>query len=211
MRGLRFSRRELRDLAVAWVVLSVAFTAFYPAFRGALFALLNGREPEQALGALALGVAVSVVTVGVGFLLHELAHKVVAVRFGQIAEFRADYNMLFVALMAGFAGFLFAAPGAVYHRGRITRREQGLIALAGPVTNVALAVVFAPLFLFGSGLLGLIGVLGVVINLLLAGFNMIPFGPLDGKKVLAWNKVVYAATAGPMIAAGLFAVFGPGI
>jgi Zn-dependent protease len=207
--GLRFSRRELRDLAVAWLVLSVAFTAFY--FRAPLLALFNGREAEQALGALGLGVAVSVVTVGVGFLLHELAHKVIAVRFGQIAEFRADYNMLFLALMAGFAGFLFAAPGAVYHRGRITKREQGLIALAGPVTNVALAVVFAPLLLFGPGILGVVGALGVGINLLLAGFNMIPFGPLDGKKVLAWNKVVYAATAVPMIAAGVFAVFGPGI
>jgi Zn-dependent protease len=206
--GLRFSGRELRDLAIAWVVLSVAFTVFY--FRGPVFDLLNGRAAAEAITALGTGVAVSVVTVGVGFLLHELAHKVIAVRFGQVAEFRADYNMLFLALMAGFAGFLFAAPGAVYHRGRVTRREQGLIALAGPVTNVALAIVFAPLLLFG-GVLGLIGALGVVINLLLAGFNMIPFGPLDGKKVLAWNKVVYAATAVPMIAAGVFAVFGPGI
>ena len=208
MNGLRFSGRELRDLAIAWVVLSVAFTVFY--FRGPVFDLLNGRAAAEAITALGTGVAVSVVTVGVGFLLHELAHKVIAVRFGQVAEFRADYNMLFLALMAGFAGFLFAAPGAVYHRGRVTRREQGLIALAGPVTNVALAIVFAPLLLFG-GVLGLIGALGVVINLLLAGFNMIPFGPLDGKKVLAWNKVVYAATAVPMIAAGVFAVFGPGI
>jgi len=46
------------------------------------------------------------VTVGVGFLFHELAHKVVAVQFGQVAEFRADYSMLFVAVVGAFMGFL---------------------------------------------------------------------------------------------------------
>ncbi len=56
--------------------------------------------------------------VGVAFLLHEIAHKVVAIEHGQIAEFRADYQMLFLALMGALVGFLFAAPGAVYHRGR---------------------------------------------------------------------------------------------
>jgi len=210
MSQIRFSRRELRDLGIAWIALSVAFTAFYPAFRPALLGLTSGGATASALRWLALGTAVSFVTVGVGFLLHELAHKVVAVRYGQIAEFRADYNMLLLALLAGFAGFLFAAPGAVYHRGRITRREQGLIALAGPVTNVALAVVFSPLFLFGPGIVGLVGLLGVVVNLLLAGFNMIPFGPLDGRKVLSWNRAVYAVTAVPMIGLGVWAIFGLG-
>lgn len=211
MNRLRFGRRELRDLGVAWVVLSVAFTVFYPPFRRAFFALTNGRATGPALRWLAIGAGVSFVTVGVGFLLHELAHKVVAVHYGQVAEFRADYNLLFMALMAAFVGFLFAAPGAVYHRGRITRREQGLIALAGPVTNVALAVVFTPLLLFGPGIVGLVGSLGVVINLLLAGFNMIPFGPLDGRKVLDWDRTVYALTAAPMIALGVWAIFGLGI
>ena len=143
MRRIRFSRRELRDLGIAWVVLSLAFTAFYPAFRPALLGLTSGAATGSALRWLALGTAVSFVTVGVGFLLHELAHKVVAIRYGQVAEFRADYNMLLLAL--------------------------------------------------------------------LAGFNMIPFGPLDGRKVLSWNRVVYAATAVPMIGLGVWAIFGIGI
>ncbi len=204
--GISFSGRELRDLAVAWVALGVAFTLFIdPTIADAA---LRGAVDPELLG-LALGV--SLATVGVAFLLHELAHKVVAVQFGQVAAFQADYGMLFLAIMSALAGFLFAAPGAVVHRGRITARENGLIALAGPVTNLALAAVFVPIMLFGPGLLGLVGQRGVSINLLLAGFNMIPFGPLDGKKVIGWNKLVYVAVAVPSVLLAVFALFGLGL
>jgi Zn-dependent protease len=204
--GISFSKRELRDLAVAWLALGAAFTIFID--RSIAEAAMRGTvDPSTA--ALALGV--SLATVGVAFLLHELAHKVVAVRFGQVAAFKADYGMLFLAVMSAFAGFLFAAPGAVVHRGRITARENGLIALAGPVTNIGLAAVFLPLMLFGPGLLGLIGQRGVSINLLLAGFNMIPYGPLDGKKVIGWSKSVYLAVAVPSVLLAVFALFGLGL
>lgn len=204
MAGIRFSRRELRDLLAAWVALAVAFSIFLE--RRLLRELLAGVVPVQAVLRL---FALSMLTVGAGFLLHELAHKVVAVRFGQVAEFRADYSMLGLAVVAALAGFLFAAPGAVYHRGRITARENGLIALAGPLTNVALAVPFLLFALAGSGFLGSVGRIGLFVNVLLAAFNMIPFGPLDGRKVLAWNRTVFAVVAvstGALAAALLFGI-----
>jgi Zn-dependent protease len=106
--------------------------------------------------------------------------------------------MLGLAIVAGLAGFLFAAPGAVYHQGRITERENALVALAGPITNLVLAALFLPIALVG-GYLGAVGNLGVLVNVLLAAFNMIPYGPLDGRKVIAWSKAVYAAVAAPTI------------
>ena len=200
--GLTFSARELRDLAVAWVALGVAFAVFLN--RGVLRAILAGSAPPEA-ALLALALALS--TAGLGFLLHELAHKVVAVRFGQVAAFRAEYGLLFLTVVSAFAGFLFAAPGAVVHRGRITDRENGLIALAGPVTNLLLVALFLPLALAGPGLLGTVGTQGLFINLLLAGFNMIPFGPLDGRKVLAWSLPVYLLVAVPSIGLAAFVFF----
>ena len=193
--NLSFSARELRDLAVAWLALGVAFAIFLD--RRELLAVLSSPGVEAAL-TVGLLLVRALITVGIGFLLHELAHKAVAVRFDQIAEFRADYNMLGLAIIAALAGFLFAAPGAVYHQGRITARENGLIALAGPVTNLALAALFLPVSLLG-GYVGDVGSLGVTVNLLLAAFNMIPYGPLDGKTVLAWSTAVYAAVAVPTI------------
>jgi Zn-dependent protease len=200
--GLTFSARELRDLAVAWVALGVAFAVFLN--RGVLRAILAGSAPPEA-ALLALALALS--TAGLGFLLHELAHKVVAVRFGQVAAFRAEYGLLFLTVVSAFAGFLFAAPGAVVHRGRITDRENGLVALAGPVTNLLLVALFLPLAVAGPGLLGTVGTQGLFINLLLAGFNMIPFGPLDGRKVLAWSLPVYLLVAVPSIGLAAFVFF----
>ena len=206
--SVRFSTRELGDFGIAWVALGVAFTFFIlSSVSRSLFAVLSSGE----VGLLLRVFLVSMLTVGVAFLLHELAHKLVAVRFGQVAEFRADYTMLALAVGAGLAGFLFAAPGAVYHRGRITDRERGLVALAGPVTNLLLIPVFAPLFLFAGGFLSEVGQLGITINAALAAFNMLPFGPLDGRTVRAWSNVVFAlaflASAGIGIIAILFVGF----
>jgi Zn-dependent protease len=186
---IRFSRRELRDFAAAWLALTVAFALFFN--RGLLRGLLAGVVRPDVLVRVA---AESLVVVGTGFLLHELAHKVAAVRFGQVAEFRADYSMLGLAVVSALAGFLFAAPGAVHHRGRITPRENGLIALAGPTVNAVLAVGFLGAASVAGGSLAALGNLGFVVNILLAGFNMLPFGPLDGRTVLDWSLPVFAVS-----------------
>ncbi|WP_096391244.1 zinc metalloprotease [Halopenitus persicus] len=187
--GLQFSRTELRDLLVAWIALGVAFAVFFEGGARALSALLS------PVGVVLVGI--SLATAGVAFLLHEVAHKVVAVHYDQVAEFRADHGMLFLAVMSAFLGFIFAAPGAVHHRGRLTPREHGHIALAGPAVNLGLSVLFAPVLVIGfatqSTIVSVLGARGVAINLFLAAFNLIPYGPLDGKTVIGWNKPVWAA------------------
>ena len=202
---ISFSSKELQDLALAWIALGVAFAIFFAG---------GGQRAVTGIlqGGVVAPILLSLLTAGVGFLLHEIAHKVVAVRFGQVAEFRADYGMLFLAVVSSLAGFIFAAPGAVYHRGRLTAREHGLIAIAGPVTNALLAVVFLLVFflgvLVGSDFLALAGSRGLTINLFLATFNMLPFGPLDGKTVLSWSKTVFAGFFVPslLLTIGAFVV-----
>ena len=195
-----FSSRELRDLLVAWLALGVAFTIFFAGGGPTLLALGPG---------VVVLLGISLLTAGVAFLLHELAHKVVAVRFGQAAEFRADYSMLGLAVVSALAGFLFAAPGAVHHRGRITPRENGLIALAGPAVNAVLAAGFLAVALLADGLVGAVGNLGFVVNILLAGFNMIPFGPLDGRTVLDWSTPVFAVSFALTAGVAAVVLFGP--
>jgi Zn-dependent protease len=186
--GITFYRDELRDLAVAWLALGLAFALFLePA---TLQRMLNGA------GAFGRTFLLSMLTVGVGFLLHELAHKVVAVQFGQVAAFRADYGMLALAVGGALAGIFFAAPGAVYHRGRITIRQNGLVAVAGPVTNLVLAVLFAVPFLLVGGFVGEVARLGLLVNVFRAAFNLIPFGRVDGKTVRKWDTGVFVLVLG---------------
>ncbi len=196
--GIRFYREEVRDLAIAWLALGVAFTLF---LEGQFLRQQPVHPPDVPELIRVFGL--SMATVGTGFLLHEIAHKVVAIRFGQVAEFRAQYNMLALAILSGVAGFLIAAPGAVYHRGRITVRQNGLVAVAGPVTNLVLAVVFLVPFLLGSGFVAELGLMGVLINIFLAAFNMIPAGPLDGKSVITWSKAVFALVFGVSVLSGV--------
>ena len=90
-------------------------------------------------------------------------------------------------------GFLFAAPGAVMFMGGARNHETGKIALAGPLSNLIIAFVTFPLFFFVffetqiGVLLGFI----CLINALLAVFNLLPFGPLDGVKIVRWNATVW--------------------
>ncbi len=187
----RISVRERKDLGIAWLALALAFT----------LALVGGFSATGVhLGTAALFFLLSLITVGVGFVLHELAHKFTAMRYGYWAEFQKDNQMLLVAVaIAALVGVVFAAPGATMIYGpSLSKRENGVISVAGPVTNLLLAIPFGLLVIGGTMFdLGwfviLVGAVGVKINAMLAAFNMLPIGPLDGKKVLAWNPAIFVA------------------
>lgn len=182
---ITFSRIELRDLTKAWLAISIAFAI---ALAGGIFSLAWNISFLQ-------NIFLAAVTVGVGFLLHELGHKIVAQRYGCFAEFRSDTMMLGLALITSFFGFIFAAPGAVMIAGHVSRERNGKISLAGPLVNISLALLFlASALLVKEGFLGSLFAFGFFINTWLAIFNMLPLWILDGKKVWAWNKTLYIIT-----------------
>ena len=177
--------RERRDLLIAWLAISVAFMLIF--IRG------GGFVPEIIIFYFIL----SLLTVGLGFLVHEMAHKYMAIHYGHWAEFVMDGTMLTVAIaLAVLFGVVFAAPGAtmIYGQG-LTKRENGIISVVGPVSNLVLFALFAIIAFTaqstGNGILFIIGLVGMQVNGMLAAFNMLPIGNLDGKKVLAWNPLIF--------------------
>lgn len=187
-----FSRLEMKHLLIAWLVLGFCFSA------GAISS--PSRFPFIFIIALT--------TVGVGFIAHELAHKFAARKFGCWAEFRLwTWGLVLALVLALISGgrFIFATPGAVYiiplvrplWGYKLTKRENGLISLAGTMANIALAATFFILTGFG-GTLSLVGWQGCRVNLWLAAFNMLPFNPMDGRKVLSWSKGVWAGITIPL-------------
>jgi len=175
---IHFGRQEVLHIGIAVAVLTFAF------------AMVIGATP------LWFAFAISLVAVSTGFLLHELMHKFVAQRYGAWAEFRVFPLGLMMAILFSFFGFVFAAPGAVYIQGRLTPKQGGLISIAGPGTNLVIGGVtlFASLLFPVSSVIA--GVLWIVagVNIFLALFNMLPIPPLDGSKVLFWNKPIYVGT-----------------
>ena len=192
---MRFSGIELRDLAICWLALGFCFSLHY-------LIPQQGTPYSQSLARFGGFLVIALVGIGTGFLFHELAHKGVAQRYGYHAEFRMWKMGLVIAIataILSFGQFLFFAPGAVYTSTykRPDPREEGLISAAGPVANIILAGLFY-LLAAGTGYAGMwseIGKFGFQVNLWLAAFNLIPFPPLDGVKILRWNKLAWFALA----------------
>ena len=124
----KFTSSEIRDLIIAFIVISLCF------------AIANGgRDMNAVLHLLPL----IMVGVGAGFILHELGHKFVSMKYGYWAEFKLWPQGLLFALVTSFFGFVFAAPGAVYtYANYMTDEINGKISIAGPVVNIILALIF---------------------------------------------------------------------
>ena len=188
---IKFTSNEVRDLLIAFFFISLCF------------AILYARRDTNALIQI---LPIVMVGVGLGFILHELGHKFVSMKYGYWAEFKLWPQGLLFALVTSFFGFVFAAPGAVYtYANYITDEINGKISIAGPIVNIILAIIFliiASLIYtsaFSSETLRIVFtvcVLGYSINSYLAVFNLLPIGNLDGSKVFNWNIGIWVVTIG---------------
>ena len=197
------SDKEITDLLKAWIAISIAFAIALSGFYEQMIALSG--KGVSFLGSFITTLmniiastnfynkfVIASLTVGIGFILHEMGHKIVAQRYGCFAEFRSFDNMLLMAIAMSFFGFIFAAPGAVMISGHVNKKKNGRISAAGPVVNLALALIFLALLYAQLPIFfKVLASYGFMINSWLALFNMIPFWLFDGYKILKWNKLVY--------------------
>jgi len=161
---------------------------------------------------------------------HEISHGLVAYRLGDPTAYRAGrltFNPLphidifgtiilplFLVLSGSSFIFAWAKPVPVnssYFRN--PRDGMMYVAMAGPGTNLALALVLALAAHMGAGFLPgwLLGTLAMasLINIILMVFNLLPIPPLDGSRIVArflsgktlWNYMKLERY-------GLFIVFG---
>lgn len=158
----------------------------------------------------------------VALTVHEYAHAAVANTLGdRTAEYmgRLTLNPLAHIDIVGFmmllvAGFGYAKP-VPYDPRRLSnpKRDAILISLAGPGSNIIMAILFAFALRYLSGSLGGANLLmnflyiSAMLNVNLALFNLIPVPPLDGSRLLLtllhdpkWNRLrLVLQTQGPMI------------
>ena len=195
-------KNEIKDMVIADLALAFAFSVI---FAGGI-----GSNIES----LVYFFPMALIAVSFSFILHEYMHKRVAQRYGAIAAFKRSDIGILITLVTSMFGFLLGLPGAtVIYTSTFTKKEEGLVSLAGPLTNF---IVFATFFAIGLAVFGasfiphigdifnsnllsssyLENIINVtlLVSLILAFFNMLPIYPLDGSKVFRWNKTVYAVT-----------------
>jgi Zn-dependent protease len=182
-----FSATEIKHLTLGTLlVLGVGFSYF-------LFA--GFATTASTLAALSIAFTLS-------FLLHEIAHKFSAQHYQLWAEFRLTMQGALITLISIFLPppFKIISPGAVMIAGSVTRKTAGKTALSGPLTNIFLSAGCIIIAIFAQGIFWIVA----FINTILAAFNLIPFGIIDGLKIYRWNKVAWAL---PFIAAIALAVY----
>lgn len=183
---LKFTKNEIRDLIIAFLVLSVAF------------AISNVKLDAHRFVSI---LPIVMVGVALGSLVHELGEKFVATKYGYEAEFKAWPLGLLIALASSFIGMVIALPGSVFTNDDNRDDEiNGRIAIAGPMANMILAVLFIviaalifPLKTYSDvfTLIYLICTVGFSVNSFLATFNLLPLYTLDGTKILKWNAKIW--------------------
>lgn len=163
--------------------------------------------------ALVQTIAVYALPVLFGITLHEAAHGYVARMFGDPTAFEAGrislnplrhidpigtivvpLVLLFSTKMLGGAGVLFgwAKPVPVnWSRLRRPKRDMLWVALAGPASNLFMAILWA---ISVSMLIRMdvaqtdfwfrMGIAGIQINLILMALNLLPIPPLDGGRIV---------------------------
>jgi Zn-dependent protease len=211
--------REVEDILIADAALTIGFAL-----------VLTGGIAGVSSALFLYFLPIAFVAVSCSFVLHELMHKFVAQHFGAAAAFRRSDTGILITLVTSLFGFLIGLPGAtVIYAHYFTREQEGIVSLAGPLTNFA---VFAVFFIAGSILFpnfsqNLLSIpvsstitlssyvqamLGftVFISIYLAFFNMLPIFPLDGSKVLRWNKPIYFCVVA-VIFVLLYMITGPSL
>jgi len=167
-----FYKGELAELLVAVLAVFAAFTGYYAWSLSTL----------HLLKLLAFSFVI--------YVPHELAHKFVALYYGFPARYKLDPLLLLLTLLSAipFVPVKFIAPGAVYVYAApgYNRRVDGVISAAGPLVNV----------LLGFFALALGQHVVARFSFWIAFFNLLPIGPLDGRKVLSWNPVVWILMTG---------------
>jgi Zn-dependent protease len=185
-------KSEVEEIAIAVTVLTVSYSILI--FRGYGFHISSPGFAGFVLGE-------SFAASFTAFFLHELAHRQVGRKLGYYTRFRLWPFGIILAFITSFLGFLFGALGAVNIYNSRDHISMGKIAAAGPATNLGLGLLF---FFLGFGLEFSPAIAGVAfsvstLNFYLGAFNMIPIGPLDGQKVLAWNLRNYILLFAPLI------------
>jgi Zn-dependent protease len=222
--------------------IDIRFETTTPDWLFACAPALMGWAPAIGPDTGTIGIILSIVLLVICLGIHEAAHAWVAWKCGDstgkdlgritlnpIPHIDPFMTIILPAFMVWQTGFLFGGAKPVpvnFHRLRHPWRDMSLVALAGPFSNLLLALFFlvawkffvstgfyhdaaASMYTRQDDLLPQVLESTVHFNILLTVFNLVPIPPLDGSRVMAW--ILPPGVREPYVALeryGLLIVFG---
>lgn len=188
-RPITSSPKELKHIGIAAaLVLGIGISMFLYQFSPALWTV-------EAISITAIMMTTS-------FLAHEIAHKIAAQKAGLWAEFRLTTWGAVLTFASVFLPFKMISPGAMMIGGQPTNAKDMIkISISGVIVNLILSVTFLSTAILAPVNISVYAALAFLtyINAFMALFNLIPFGILDGYKVFALNKKIWAAVFIPSL------------
>ncbi|MFA4877187.1 MAG: hypothetical protein WC586_07205 [Methanoregula sp.] len=183
-----FSKKELLVLLAGTLIIGILF-------------LYADRQPfEPAM------IAIYIVMGGLSLVIHELAHLYFEHKFTCRTEIQFwGIGTVIMAVTAWLFGNVFAQPflTLVHSQKPLEKRSLGYMMLSGPAVSTLLAFLCLLLIPMG-GLFRTAGMIGFLMNMVTAVFELLPIPPCEGKEIFAWNKLVWAGAFVPLFAVYLF-------
>ena len=191
-RYFMFSKEELKSLVIATLIL------------GFVVGFDDGRETFEFMYWLR-NLFSCILIVALALVVREAAHRIHALQTGHRAELKLWWFGLITALILSIISFgkirVLVYGGMVIHfmkKHRIgyfrqwhSYGDMGIIALLGNIANLGLAFFFK-LFMFLPN--NVLIEKAILVNVLMATFNMLPIPPLDGSMVLYASRPIYVLT-----------------
>ncbi len=130
------------------------------------------------------------IVAGLAIIMHDLMHRYMAWRHNVITEYKFWFlGTIVMFITAILFGVVYSSPSrlAINDAKNMTAKQEAIVYGSGPGMSLIVFAAFLTLIPFG-GYMATIGTLGASMNLLTATYALMPFEPMDGRKIYKWRK-----------------------
>jgi len=187
---------QRQPLLAGFSAMEVGVIFFTSVFLGVAFMITNKID----LGSLGLWL-VYILVAGLAVSLHDLTHRYMAWRHNVTTEYKFWFlGTIIMFITALLFGVVYSSPSrlAINDSQKMTVKQQAIVYGSGPIMSLVVFAIFLALIPLG-GSAATIGELGASMNLLTATYAMMPFDPMDGRRVYEWKKWAWAGLFAPML------------
>jgi hypothetical protein len=144
---------------------------------------------------------VIIVAAGITIVVSEMVRRFAARHYKAETEYKFWDAGAIILIITSILHQPFSRPARtiINKPGELGARKQGIIAMAPCVASLLLSIVFLLLLAYGNNY-EMLGREGFKMGMMLCVYSLMPFEPMDGKRVINWNKWAWGNVFLPALA-----------